>query len=289
MKKSIILIGLLFVITISSFGQVIKTKVIDQGGSGPYKAIAVREETLRDFVVYRPKKLKMAVKKEGALPLMVFANGACANTSITHEKVLSEIASHGYMVVAIGALKMANDENWESTEAQMLVEAMDWLVAQNEKLGSDYYQRLDLSKIAAGGQSCGGAQVMAVAKDPRIQTYMMFNSGMGDMSMAGASTKSLTHVHGSVIYIVGGEEDIATNNAKLDFERINHVPVAFANMLDGNHGGTFNEQYGGAFARMALNWLDWQLKGQKDKSVVFLEPDLSDFPNWSIDVKYFRN
>ncbi|MBE7326225.1 alpha/beta hydrolase, partial [Nocardioides sp. Y6] len=77
--------------------------------------------TLPDFVVYRPEKLKKAVKKEGLLPLMVFANGACANTSITHERVLSEIASHGYIVVAIGALKLANDENWESTEAHMLI------------------------------------------------------------------------------------------------------------------------------------------------------------------------
>ncbi|MBD0832544.1 alpha/beta hydrolase [Aestuariibaculum sediminum] len=287
MKKSITSIVFLFVISNSIFGQEIKRKVIDLGGSGPYKAIAVREETLPDFVVYRPEKLKKAVKKEGLLPLMVFANGACANTSITHERVLSEIASHGYIVVAIGALKLANDENWESTEAHMLIGAMDWLVAQNANPGSDYCQSLDLSKIAAGGQSCGGAQVMAVAKDPRIQTYMMFNSGMGDMIMAGASTKSLADTHGSVVYIVGGEEDIATNNAKLDYQRINHVPVAFANMLDGNHGGTFNEKYGGAFARMALNWLDWQLKGQKDKSAVFLEPDLSDFPNWFMRTKNF--
>ncbi|MCV9387367.1 poly(ethylene terephthalate) hydrolase family protein [Reichenbachiella ulvae] len=289
MIRRLIVSCFLCLCSLATYSQIVKTKLIDNGGNGPYKAIAVSEKTLPDFVVYRPENLKKAVKKEGTLPILVFANGACANTSITHEKVLSEIASHGYIVVAIGALKMSNDENWASTEAQMLVDAMDWVVNQNENESGDYYQRLDLSKIAAGGQSCGGAQVMAVAGDARIKTYMMFNSGMGDMTMAGASTESLALVHGSVIYIVGGEEDIATNNARLDYERINHVPVTFANMLDGNHGGTFNEQYGGAFARMALHWLDWQLKGAADQSAVFLESDLSDFKNWSMDTKNFTN
>ena len=113
----------------------------------------------------------------------------------------------------------------------------------------------------------------------------MFNSGMGDMSMAGANSESKESLHGPILYIVGGEKDIATNNALLDYKRINHVPVAFANMLDGDHGGTFDEKYGGTFARMAINWLDWQLKGQKEEASVFLDKDLSSFPGWSIKTK----
>lgn len=280
-----IIIFLFQIICVSGFSQILKTKTIDKGGSGPYEAIAASEKSLPEFVIYRPRDIKAAVEGEGKLPAMVFGNGACANTSITHEKLLSEIASHGYIVIAIGALKMANDPHFESTEAGLLIDAIDWIDEQALNRNSDYYGSIDLENIASGGQSCGGAQVMATANDHRIKTYLMFNSGMGDMSMAGASAQSLQSLNGPVLYVVGGEEDIATNNALLDYQRINHVPVAFANMLKGNHGGTFDENYGGSFARMALNWLDWQLKGDEEKALVFLEKNISTFPDWTLKTK----
>ncbi|MCC9168808.1 hypothetical protein [Pontibacter harenae] len=145
---------------------------------------------------------------------------------------------------------------------------------------------VDLDKIAVGGQSCGGAQVMRIADDKRIKTYMMFNSGMGDMTMAGANKESLQLLHGKVIYIEGGESDVAYNNALMDYDRINHVPVVFANHLTAGHGGTFAEKHGGSFARMTIDWLDWQFKA-KDNSHVFTEKDLTDYPGWTVKSKNF--
>ncbi len=130
---------------------------------------------------------------------------------------------------------------------------------------------------------------MATAEDKRVKSYLMFNSCMGDMSMAGATPKSLKSLRGPVLYIVGGEEDIATDNALLDYKRINHVPVAFANMLEGDHGGTFDEKYGGSFARIAINWLDWQLKEKKDNTSIFLKQDMSSFPGWTMQTKNINN
>lgn len=99
MKKLVFLFQL---ICLSGFSQVVQTKTIDNGGSGPYKAIAASEESLPGFVVYRPKDIKTAVEGEGKLPVMIFGKGACANTSIAHEKLLSEIASHGCIVMQLG-------------------------------------------------------------------------------------------------------------------------------------------------------------------------------------------
>ncbi len=271
-----------------SHTQIEKLKVIDRGSSGPYKAIAVAEATLATHTVYRPEDMAAAVEKGGKLPVLVFANGGCSDTSITHERVLSEIASHGYIVIANGALQMTPGERrGRSTEATMLTDAIDWIAAQNTSKESVYYGRVDLAMIAAGGQSCGGAQVQAVAADPRIKTYMMFNSGMGEMSMAGASKESLKTLHGPIVYIVGGPSDVATANAQGDYGNISHVPVAFANLERGGHMGTFAEEFGGSFARMALKWLDWQLKGKEDNAGVFLASDLKDFPGWTMKAKNF--
>ena len=68
-----------------------------------------------------------------------------------------------------------------STYPKMLLEVLDWLIEQNATAGSEYYHCLDLDHVAAMGQSCGGAQVLGVAYDPRIKTCVMLNSGIGDM------------------------------------------------------------------------------------------------------------
>ncbi|HYQ58771.1 MAG TPA: hypothetical protein VEP89_15630 [Draconibacterium sp.] len=289
MKK----IGLTFLMVLAicaiCFGQVVKSKVVDNGGSGPYKSIVTVEETLPDFAIYRPENMKAAVQEEGKLPILAFANGGCSNTSITHEKVLSEIASQGYIVIAIGAMQMTFDDRPHGkAEAEMLIEAIDWIEKQSKNSGSEFNNMADMSKVAIGGQSCGGAQVAFVAKDPRISTYIMFNTGMGTMEMAGASPESLNNFHGPVVYIIGGEPDVAYANAIVDFENIKHVPVAFANLVEGGHMGTFAEEYGGSFADMATDWLDWQLKGENENAKVFTESDLSSYSGWSMDAKNFK-
>lgn len=283
------LLGIFLALNTVSFGQVIKTKVVDNGGSGPYEAIVTTEETLKEFTRYRPENLKNAVKNEGKLPLIVFANGGCNNTSITHEKVLSEIASHGNIVIALGPMQMSiDDRKIEKAETSMMIEAMDWATTQNKNEESDFYKKVDLEKVAVGGQSCSGAQVLVVAGDPRIKTYLMYNTGIGNMTMADASKESLKNYHGPVVYIVGGESDIAYANALIDYKRIDNVPVALANLVEGGHMGTFAEEFGGSFAKMAIDWLDWQFKGREENSQIFLKNNLSSYPGWTMDAKNFE-
>lgn len=288
MKKINLILFVLFTFCTISSAQIIKTKKVDNGGSGQYKAIAATEKTLSDFVVYRPENIKDAVEEEGKLPILVWANGGCMNSSIHHEKLLTEVASHGYIIVAIGTLQMTVEERiHEHTPDEELLKALDWITEQAQTDGSDYYNNVDVTKIAAGGQSCGGAQTLRVADDSRIKTYMIFNAGMGDMSMAGASTKSLENLHGKIIYIIGGESDVAYANAVVDYARIDNVPVVFTNHTTAGHGGTFADEFGGSFAKMGLDWLDWQFK-DKDNSAIFLEKDLSKYPEWTLESKNFE-
>jgi hypothetical protein len=97
----------------------------------------------------------------------------------------------------------------------------------------------------------------------------------------------LKTLHSPIIYIVGGDSDVATKNAEMDYSRIDKVPVAFANLLDGGHMGTFGTEYGGTFSKVALDWLDWHLKGKKDKAAVFLHSDLAKYPGWTTKAKNF--
>lgn len=95
-------------------GATLKTKNIDNGGTGMFKAIAVKESGMPDFVIYRPKDLMHAHARCGALPLLMFANGGCMDTSIGYERMLTEIASHGYIVMAIGEMQDVRNDRKES-------------------------------------------------------------------------------------------------------------------------------------------------------------------------------
>ncbi|TDH28718.1 alpha/beta hydrolase [Segetibacter sp. 3557_3] len=269
--------------------QVVDLKVIDNGSSGPYKAIAAKEATLPDFTVYRPKDLTVASKAEGKLPVIVFGNGGCSNTSITHEKVLSEIASHGYIIIAVGPLPKEPRVPDASTPSKMLIDAIDWMIAQSKDKNSEYFQSADTNKIAAAGQSCGGAQVVYASADPRVKSSIMFNSGMGEMTMAGASKESLKKLHAPIVYIIGGPSDVAFANAQLDYDRLTHVPVAVAGLGNGGHMGTFGVEFGGSFSKIALKWLDWQFKAKSSGAEVFLENDLTNFPGWTVKAKNFAS
>lgn len=272
-------------------------KVVECGGSGPHKAVAVRERSLPDFVVYRPMNLDAAVRgpRRGAdaaerkLPVLVFCNGGCMDTSIGYENMLSEIASHGYLVVAIGQLQMtARHEQERHTPSSMVQRALDWICRQAADPASPYYDKIDAEKIAAAGHSCGGAQVLANAADRRLQTYIILNAGMGRMTMADASAKSLKNLHAPILYLVGGTTDVAWQNAQMDYKAIRKVPVVMADNTQSGHGGTYGQPAGGDNARMVRAWLDWQLKGQQQHRQLFLDNDLSGYEEFTLQHKNFK-
>ena len=139
-------------------------KVPEYGGSGPFKAVAVREKTLSDFVVYRPMNLDAAMNvgqrglfgrgevKREQLPVLIFCNGGCMDTSIGYENMLTDIASYGYVVVAIGELQMlAQHEKDQHTPSSMVQQALDWICQQADNPASPYYNKIDQEKIAAAG------------------------------------------------------------------------------------------------------------------------------------------
>jgi len=288
MIKKYTLLFVAAILSISSFSQVIQSKIVNDGGTGPYPAMVAKEASLPDFAVYRPQDLEKAALAESKLPIVLFANGACVNSSLEYERLLTQVASHGYVIIAVGELQMeSNSRPAVDYDASLVLDALDWITAQAGDVNSEYYQRVDLDKIAGSGHSCGGAQIVSLADNPAFKTYVILNSGMGDMSMAGATPESLQNYHAPVLYIVGGETDVAYSNALLDYSRIDHVAVTLSNLINGGHSGTFWDPYGGSNSLMMLKWLDWQFKNSTENCKVFLDNDLSEFPGWELFSKNY--
>jgi hypothetical protein len=258
----------------------------DEPGTGPFPALKEEIPELPRHVVYRPADLsKLGDQKLGVL---AWGNGACSEDGASSRFHLLEIASHGYLVLALGRIysgpgappvpERPDPDTPPSgrTLAKDLTDGISWALAENQRPGSPYQGRIDPQQVAVSGFSCGGLQALAVAGDPRVKAVVVHNSGVlvepSDVPGMDVGKEVLDTLHTPVIYIQGGEPDIAYSNGMDDFNRIRQVPVAMANLPVG-HGGTFDEPNGGEAARVATNWLNWQLRGDAEAARMFTGPD----------------
>jgi hypothetical protein len=275
--------------TIPSQAQTTASRVVEDGGTGKYKALMLTDGSLATHTIFRPQEITPFGDKQ-KLPLIVWGNGACFDSPWEHVNFLNEIASHGFMVIAIGTMpKESGEQVKERSSSEKLTQAIDWAIAQNGSKDSAYYQKIDTSKIGVSGMSCGGLQALEVAGDPRISTLIVANSGIfndrlpsGLPGMPNLDKSQLEKIHTPTLYLLGGPSDIAYNNGMNDVERINHVPVFVAN-LDVGHGGTYGQPYGGEFGRVATAWFKWQLHGDEEAGQLFKgnPPGLSKTPEWT--------
>lgn len=303
------LITLTFVVAgcFSIYAQTKNSVVMDGGGSGPYKAVMTDDIGLPGFTIYRPNDIQSASNIEGALPVVLFGNGGCYRSSQPYAKFLTEIASHGYVLMAVGEWRIEHDPDeakvWElddekstmkTNDAKSLVNtALNWLEKENLRAGSEFYQTVNTQNVAAMGYSCGGIQalIMGTLGDERIKTVVGMNTGafINGGPLTGMITKDdLQKLTTPIIYMLGGEKDDAAPNGRDDFKRINHVPVVLATYPSVGHTATYQDHQGGAFGQMARTWLDYQLKGKKQYENLFRYSDKgNDFEGWEITQKGF--
>ncbi|HEX6926730.1 MAG TPA: hypothetical protein VF167_15015 [Longimicrobiaceae bacterium] len=288
---------------------------VGDGGTGPYPAVLAGDTSLPTHTIYRPRDLS-PFGESSQLPIVAWGNGACRNNSGEYRNFLSEIASHGFLVVAIGpaaqSLVMGSGAPGGGTESSQLLDAIDWAIAQANDPGSEYFQKIDTGRIAVMGHSCGGIQALDVSKDPRVTTTMIFNSGVfreprpaprsdvgspgggppaaARSAMAAMTKDRLRELHAPVAYILGGPGDIAYQNGLDDFQRIDHVPILFANQNVGHYPATFLQPHGGAYGVATVAWLKWHLKGDTQAAQAFIGTDcgLCHDPEWSIQSKNLR-
>lgn len=267
------------------------SRVVEDGGTGEYNAIMISQQSLPTHTVFCPQVLD-AFGKKNKLPIIAWGNGACANSPWEHINFLNEVASHGFLVIAIGPMPKEGERGEGRSTSSQLTDAINWAIAQNSDKESPYYKKIDVENIAVSGMSCGGLQTLGIAPDPRVTTAVIFNSGIlpdtggGFSGMPSLKKDYLNKLHTPTLYILGGESDIAYNNGMDDYKRINHVPVFVANM-DVGHGGTYREPHGGEFAKVATSWYQWQMKGDKEASKMFLGDDcgLCTDPKWTFESK----
>jgi dienelactone hydrolase len=68
---------------------------------------------------------------------------------------------------------------------------------------------VDTSKVAVAGMSCGGLEAYDFARDQRVSTIGIFNSGYLDANKANFEAPQITK---PIFFFMGGPSDIAFGN-----------------------------------------------------------------------------
>jgi len=269
--------------------------VAQRGGppTGPNAVVVEHDQTLATHTIYRPANLGSS--KHGVL---VWGEGGCAKNGLTFPEFLTELASHGFVIIADGppvenagrggpgggaaggggapraggpppagaapgaAPGGPGRGNGAMLDGTALVQAIDWIAKEGNDKTSRFYQKVETGRVAAMGMSCGGLMSYGASADPRVATVGIWNSGLIQ-----PDEKIFAGLHSPVIIVTGGESDIAYANGKRDFETMPaKIPVFYGVHPSVGHGGTYNQDNGGAFGVAAVAWLKWQLMNDTSAS-----------------------
>lgn len=257
---------------------------------GPYATVMEPAFGSAGHAVFRPTSLDSFPSRD-TLPIVVWGNGGCALNSGNFGGYLKTLASYGFLVVTTAAAEGATGR----ATADNLRAGLDWANAENARQGSPLAGKIDTNNVAVMGVSCGGVLTLSLAADPRVDTIGVFNSGVSAPGAGGGipgnpTTEVLAKIHGPTLYLDGAEADFMTPVAKANFDAIDHVPIFYGSRDNAGHSATYFHSNGGEFANVAVAWLEWQLKGEKSASAMFVGDacTLCTNPNWETHSKNLK-
>ena len=169
----------------------------------------------------------------------------------------------------------------------IVLAGLDWISKENSRRGSAYYDKLDLAKVAALGQSCGGGQVWEASKDTRIKAVAALNSSFPTRQAGSADGWTVEKLAIPAAYFIGGPGDSAYARSQASFAATPaNATVIKANFPLVGHTGAYREPHP-EWSSVVTAWLDWQLRGDVKAKAMFAGANcgLCSNPNWWLEAK----
>jgi hypothetical protein len=224
------------------------------------------------------------------MPTMLAANGAKnpivgwmsgGGTTHTLYPLLPRLATHGFVVVCANVTPGIGEE---VMLGKQIMDGIDWVLAENMKTGSMFFDKLDATKIASMGYSMGSLSTFTIANDPRLTTTVHISGGNMD-------AQRIANLHAPAAFICGipGDAscgilddtcDIAAANCDTDFAGAK-TPVFYAN-FNGGHLGILLPPTEDQIGALATMWLRWKLMSDRSLDGKFLgdQCEVCKEPQW---------
>lgn len=230
-------------------------------------SVPITTETSADlpgYNIYRPADIKAGAP----LPIIAWANGGCVRRDATWTTILERWAGAGFFVIAVTSLPDADPAAPGRFTVEEQAAAIDWAIKENGTSGSPYANRLDVNRIVAAGNSCGGMTSLALAsRDSRVKSvYVLSGSSLGPNTTKDAAGELMSKVSAPVLFIVGGEEDIARKPSNLDYSLLRDgIAAMVVSRSSGDHRTVSTDPaIQSDAADMGVNWFRATLQNDKD-------------------------
>lgn len=218
-------------------------------------------DSLKKYEIYYPKELETTEKK---YPVVVFTNGTGVAGS-KYVALFEHLASWGFVVIG-----NEEPETWNGISSD---KSIGYLLEQNEKSDSRFYQKIDVDNIGITGHSQGGAGVFnAITECKNASVYKTAVSLSPTHEEQAISMKwhyDLTQINIPLIIVAGTKGDFETQLVipiEKMIEMYNKIPSDKVMMRKTGyeHGEMLYVADGYVTA-----WLMWQLQNDNDAAKAF--------------------
>ncbi|MEV8443907.1 cellulose binding domain-containing protein [Actinosynnema sp. NPDC051121] len=238
------------------------------------------------FTVFRPSDPQVV---ERPFPVLAFGNGACAHTDNSEvTRILTFIASKGFVVVDTGSADgSANGVPSGSPIPSLLTDAISWAEREQNRSGAALRQRLDLTRVATAGHSCGGLEALVAAQDRRVSGVVSLNSGFFADGSFGYPRSELGKLHTPALFMDGGSSDIAYANNQANYD-LATVPAVLARHPQAGHTGFITGSQLTDGMTTVVQFLDMVLNANETARAYILSPSgLAAKAPWVVATKNF--
>ena len=244
MLTALLVLNLLSSCAVPAQGD-IDFRIVEEGGAGSWKSVVVEDAALPGVRLYTPKDLPAAVGRT-TLPVVLFEG----RDKDTYDKYLNEIASYGYIVV--------------------------------NTAGKDPDAVLNALRTTQGVFPDGRGDLVEWGRVGVI-------SAVGARTALPARSETLIYLHssgpryaGPYLFLTGGEDGPVLQSVYDTFFTEDKYFVAAATYPAGAEG-TFADPFGGSYAMLTLQWLEWTLKDKAWTRTVFTgEECICYFKGWGV-------
>lgn len=218
-------------------------------------------DSLKKYEIYYPKELETTEKK---YPVVVFTNGTGVAGS-KYVALFEHLASWGFVVIG-----NEEPETWNGISSD---KSIGYLLEQNEKSDSRFYQKIDVDNIGITGHSQGGAGVFnAITECKNASVYKTAVSLSPTHEEQAISMKwhyDLSQINIPLMIVAGTKGDFETQLVipiEKMIEMYNKIPSDKVMMRKTGyeHGEMLYVADGYVTA-----WLMWQLQNDNDAAKAF--------------------
>lgn len=214
--------------------------------AGPFE-VTIDENGGENTWVFHPTDLGKDGLKH---PIFVWGTGA-TSVPMRYTDHFTQMASHGFVIIS---------PDTGSVNGTLLGAALDWLLAENERPDSKFFEKLDPDNIAMGGHSLGSVSTFdREAMEDRLKTTIHIAGGSFD-GQGSSKVKTPT------AYICG-ETDFALPNCEGDWAAVEDQPTFFSVLNGTDHVACARNALPGMIA-----WLRWHLAGEVERKADFTCP-----------------